>query len=100
MINCPREKDQVNIMMKGLLPVYFNRMLLALIMNFEQLCDCGTQIEDAMENAKIEEHEGRAISKKIYGQSSNKTTSQPIVSTVYQTLAPSSYPYQYSNPPK
>ena len=37
MINRPGEKDQVNIMMKGLLPVYFNRMLSATIMNFEQL---------------------------------------------------------------
>jgi hypothetical protein len=35
MINCPGEKDQVNIMMKGLFPVYFNRMLLAPIMNFD-----------------------------------------------------------------
>ena len=35
MINCLGEKDQVNIMMKGLLPIYFNRMLSAPIMNFE-----------------------------------------------------------------
>ncbi len=52
MINRLGEKDQVNIMMKGLLPVYFNRMLSAPIMNFEQLCDCGTRIEETMENGK------------------------------------------------
>jgi hypothetical protein len=83
MINRPGEKDQVNIMMKGLLPVYFNRMLSAPIMNFEQLCDCGTRIEDAMKNGKIVKSEGRVTSKKTYGQTSNKTTSQPNVSTVY-----------------
>jgi hypothetical protein len=97
MINCLGEKDQVNIMMKGLLPIYFNRMLSAPIMNFEQLCDCGTRIEDAMENGKIERNEGRATSKKTYGQTS-KNTPQTNVSAVYQTPIPSPYPYQYSNP--
>jgi hypothetical protein len=77
MINRLGEKDQVNIMMKGLLPVYFNRMLSAPIMNFEQLCDCGTRIEETMENGKTEKSEGRATSKKTYGQTS-KTTSHPM----------------------
>jgi hypothetical protein len=85
--------------MKGLLPVYFNRMLLALIMNLEQLCDCGTRIEDAMENGKIEKKEGRATSKKTYGQTS-KNTLQTNVSAVYQGPILSPYPHQYSNPPR
>ena len=97
MINRPGEKDQVNIIMKGLLPIYFNRMLSAPIMNFEQLCDCGTRIEDAMENGKIEKSKGSATSKKIYGQTS-KTTSQPNMSAVYQAPTPS--PYPYSNLPR
>ena len=99
MINFLGEKDQVNIMMKGLLPIYFNRMLSGPIMNFEQLCNCGTRIEDAMENGKIEKSEGRTTSKKIYGQT-NKTTSQSNVSVVYQAPTPTPYPYQYSNPPR
>ena len=99
MINRPRENVQVNIMMKSLLPVYFNRMLSTPIMNFEQLCDCGTRIEDAMVNGKIEKNEGRATSKKTYGQTS-KTTPQTNVSAFYQALTPSPYPYQYSNPPR
>ena len=98
MINRLGEKDQVNIMMKGLFPVYFNRMLSAPIMNFEQLCGYGTRIEDAMENGKIERNEGRATSKKKYSQTS-KNTPQTNVSVVYQTPIPSSYLYQYSNPP-
>jgi hypothetical protein len=98
MINRPGEKDHVNIMMKGLLPVYFNRMLSTPIMNFKQLCDCGTSIEDAMENGKIEKNEGRATSKKVFRQTSNKITSQPNVSVVYQSPTPSPYPCQYSNP--
>ena len=52
-----------------------------------------------MENGKMEKSEGRATSKKIYGQTS-KTTSQPNVSAVYQAPTPSLYPYQYSNPPR
>ena len=85
--------------MKGLLPVYFNRMLSTPIMNLEQLCDCGTRIEDAMENGKIEKNEGRATSKKTYGQTS-KNTLQTNVSAVYQNPIPSPYPHQYSNPPR
>jgi hypothetical protein len=99
MINRLREKDHVNIMMKGLLPVYFNRMLSAPIMDFEQLCECGTRIEDTMENGEIEKNEGRATSKKTYGQTS-KSTPQTNVSIVYQNPIPSPYPYQYSNPPR
>ena len=100
MINRPSEKDQVNIMMKDLLPIYFNRMLSASIMNFEQLCDCGTRIEDAMENGLIDKNEGQATIKKTYGQASNKNTFQPNVSAIYQAPTPSTYPCQYSNPPK
>jgi hypothetical protein len=82
MINRPGEKDLVNIMMKGLLPVYFNRMLSTPIMNLEQLCDCGTRIEDAMENGKTKKNEGKATSKKTYGQTS-KNNLQTNVSAVY-----------------
>ena len=42
------EKDQVNIILKNLTPVYSNLMLTSPIMNFEQLCDCGMRIEDAI----------------------------------------------------
>ena len=76
MINRLGEKDQVNIMMKSLLPGYFNRMLLAPIMNFEQLYDCGTRIEYAMKNGKIERNEGRVTSNKTYGQA--KTPPKPM----------------------
>ena len=86
-------------MMKGLLPFYFNRMLSVPFMNFEQLCDYGTRIEDVMENGKIEKNEGRPISKKTYGQTC-KSTPQTNVSVVYQNSIPSPYPYQYSNPPR
>jgi hypothetical protein len=78
MINCLGEKDQINIMMKGLLLVYFNRMLSTPIMDFEQLCDSGMRIEDAMENGKIEKNEGRATYKKTYGQTS-KSTPRPML---------------------
>jgi hypothetical protein len=66
-INCPIEKDQVNIMMKRLQPVYFNMMVLASIMNLEQLYNYGTRIEDDMEDGKIDKNEGNLATKKTYG---------------------------------
>jgi hypothetical protein len=50
MINRPDEKDQVNIVMKGLLPIYYNRMFASPIMDFEQLCNSELRIEDAIDN--------------------------------------------------
>ena len=50
MMNRPKDKDQVNIVMKGLLPVYYNRMFASPIIDFEQLCNSGMRIEDAINN--------------------------------------------------
>jgi hypothetical protein len=50
MINWSDEKDQVNIVMKRLLPVEYNRMFASPIMDFEQLCNSGMRIEDAIDS--------------------------------------------------
>ena len=48
MVNRPNEKDQINMIIKNLLPVYNSRLLSFPISSFEELCDCGTRIEDAL----------------------------------------------------
>ena len=48
MVNRPNEKDQINMIIKNLLPAYNNRLLSSLINSFVELCDCGTRIEDAL----------------------------------------------------
>ena len=53
MINRLDEKDQVNIVMKGLLPIYYNRMFASPIMDFEQLCNSGMRIENAIDNGNL-----------------------------------------------
>ena len=39
MMNRPKEKDQVNMVMKGLLPVYYNRIFASPLLDFKQLCN-------------------------------------------------------------
>jgi hypothetical protein len=39
MMNRPKEKDQVNMVMKGLLSVYYNRIFASPLMDFKQLCN-------------------------------------------------------------
>jgi len=50
MDNRPNEKDQINMIIKNLLPTYSSRLLLSPISSFGELCDCGTRIEDVINN--------------------------------------------------
>ena len=50
MVNRPNEKDQINMIIKNLLPAYNSRLLSSPISSFGELCDCGTRIEDAINN--------------------------------------------------
>uniref|UniRef100_A0A2N9FXD3 Retrotransposon gag domain-containing protein n=1 Tax=Fagus sylvatica TaxID=28930 RepID=A0A2N9FXD3_FAGSY len=88
MINRPNEKDQVNIVMKGLLPVYYNRM-------FEQLCNSGMRIEDAIDNGKLDKREGKisTASKKIFGSSSKTSNIQANINRGHsKPVDPTPYP--------
>ena len=50
MVNRPNEKDQINIIIKNLLSAYNSRLLLSPISLFGELFNCGTRIEDAINN--------------------------------------------------
>ncbi len=54
MMKMPNEKDQVNIVMKGLLPIYYNRIFASPNMDFEQLCNSRIRIEDAIDNGQLD----------------------------------------------
>ena len=53
MVNRPNEKDQINIIIKNLLPAYNSRLLSLHISSFGELCDCGTRIKDAINNEQL-----------------------------------------------
>ena len=53
MVNRPNEKDQINKIIKNLLPAYNSRLLSSLISSFGDLCDCGTRIKDAINQEDI-----------------------------------------------
>ena len=50
MFNRPNEKDQINMIIKNLLPAYNSRLLSSPISSFGEFCDCGTRIVDAINN--------------------------------------------------
>ena len=50
MVNRPNEKDQIHMIIKNLLSAYNSRLLSSPISSFGELCDCGTRIEDAINN--------------------------------------------------
>ena len=50
MVNRPNEKDQIKMIIKNLFLVYNSRLLSLPISSFEELCDYGTRIEDALNN--------------------------------------------------
>lgn len=64
MIDRPNEKEQVNIIIKNLAPVYYNRMFCFPVMDFEQLHECGIKIEDAINKGELDQNEGKLQTKK------------------------------------
>jgi hypothetical protein len=58
MIKRPIERDQVNLIVRNLLPICNNRLFSFPIMTFEQLCDSGIKIEDAINNGHLDCNEG------------------------------------------
>ena len=50
MFNRPNEKDLINMIIKNLLSAYNSSLFSSPISSFGELCDCGTRIEDAINN--------------------------------------------------
>ena len=86
MMNRPNEKDQVNMVMKGLLLVYYNWMFASPIIEFEQLCNSGMRIEDAIDNGQLDKIEGRisVAPKKVFESSSKMPNIQANINVVQQ----------------
>ena len=52
------------MIIKNLLPTYNSRLLLSPISFFGKLCDCGTMIEDAINNGQLEKGESKPSNSK------------------------------------
>ena len=66
MVNKPNERVQINMITKNLLSAYNSRLLSSSISSFGELCDCGTRIEDAINNGQLEKGESKPPTKKTY----------------------------------
>ena len=81
------------MIIKIFLPTYNSRLLSLPISSFGELCDCGTRIEDAINNGQLEKGESKPPTKKTYGGGAT-TTKAPnpiIVSTIIPQQTPA-YP--------
>ena len=91
MVNRPNEKDQINMIIKNLLPEYNSRLQSSPISSFGELCDCGTRIEDDVNNGQLEKGESKPSIKKTYeeGVTTSKAPYPINVSAIIleQTLA-------------
>ena len=67
MFNRPNEKDQINMIIKNLLPAYNTRLLPSPVSSFGELCNCVTRIKDAINNGQLEKGESGPPIKKSYG---------------------------------
>ncbi|KAK9997220.1 hypothetical protein SO802_021906 [Lithocarpus litseifolius] len=76
------------MIIKNLLPAYNSWLLSSSISSFGELCDCGTRIEDALNNEQFEKGESKPPTKKMYGGGAT-TTKAPNVNAIMpqQTLA-------------
>ena len=78
-VNRLSEKDQINMIIKNLLPAYNSRPLSLPISSFGELCDCGTRIEDALNNGQLEKGESKPLTKKTYGGEATTTKAPNLV---------------------
>ena len=79
------------MIIKNLHPAYNSRLLSSPISFFGELCDCGTRIEDAINNGQLEKGESKLPIKKTYGGgiTTSKAPNPMSVSAIIpqQTLA-------------
>ena len=68
MVNMPNEKDQINMIIKNLVPAYNNRLLSSPINSFVDLCDCGMRIEDAINTGQLDLREAKLQAKKVFNE--------------------------------
>jgi len=93
MDNRPNEKDQINMIIKNLLPVYNSRFSSSPISSFQELCDCGTRIEDMIKNGQLEKRENKLPIKKTYeGGATTSKASNPINVRAIIPQPPLTYP--------
>ena len=69
------------MIIKNSLSAYNSRLLSSSISSFGELCDCGTRIEDTINNGKLEKGETKPPTKKTYGGGAT-TTKAPNPVTV------------------
>ncbi|XP_023872228.1 uncharacterized protein LOC111984841 [Quercus suber] len=84
MVHRRNETDQINMIVKNLLPAYNSRFLSLPLSSIGELCDYGTRIEDAINNGQLEKGEKKPLIKKTYmgGVTTSKALNPVNVSAI------------------
>ena len=65
MITTPSEEEQIQMMVKNLLPIFHKRLFSQYFLNFKALIIASTQVEDAINNGKLKNEKGSIFEKEI-----------------------------------
>ena len=58
MMNRPSEEEQIQMVVKNLLPIFHKHFFSQYFTNFKALVIAGTQVEDAIDNGMLKNEEG------------------------------------------
>ena len=86
MVNRRNEKDKINMIIRNLLLAYNSRFLSLPISCFGELCDCGTRIEDAINNGQLEKGENKPPINQTYGGGATTSKAPNLVNVSANNL--------------
>ena len=85
MITRPNEEEQIQMVVKNLLPIFHKHLFAQYFLNFKALVIIGTQVEDAINNGMLKNEEG-FIFKKVATHTTNEEAINVVVPQTSSTI--------------
>ena len=85
MITRPSEEEQIQMVVKNLLPIFYKHLFAQYFPNFKALIIAGTQVEDAINNGMLKNEEG-SIFEKATTHTTNEETINVVVPQTSSTI--------------
>ena len=88
MMNRSSEEEQLRMVVKNLLPIYYKYLFAQYFPNFKALIAAGTQIEDTINNGTIKNEDAPRFKKNLMSSSKTMEVSNIYKNNPYQLIAP------------
>ena len=85
MITRPSEEEQIQMVVKNLLPIFCKHLFAQYFPNFKALIIAGTQVEDAINNGMLKNEEG-SVFEKVTTHTTNEETINVVVPQTSSTI--------------